>query len=483
MPRRRLARARALAMLMIITLALAGCASSISGTGKPGIAANATLPVVGDGGTAFDQLVKNSISDVLDFWQQSYPEVSGGKSFPSLQGKFYSVDGFHVTTAAKENGCIAKQATSVIDNAFYCRLDDSVAWDRDPQHLVPALGSKYGSFLVTMVFAHEFGHVVQQRLGIFDQDRATIFDESQADCASGAFTAWALQSKAPHFRPTTDTLNQALFGYLQVRDSTPESSADVSHGNGFDRLTAVSDGITHGIAYCYRSDWTSRQFTERPFTTDSDYTSGGNESLDEVLNAGDPKSGGGGLQPNLNTFWKSAAQSIGKTFTDVKIAKADHPKCGGSDSAGEFGYCPDDNTVYYSAAFAKAAYYSQSELQVDRTTGDVSVVENQPGDYALGTLFVYGWGLAVRHQLFNRSLDDKDALIAAGCYAGAYSKSINVDATTSKGFVLSPPDMDEATSAVFTLVSQDKAFGARGTSNLDRIGSFNKGYFGGLSAC
>lgn len=466
---------RAVAVIAVALL-LAGCTRAVAGTGSlPALAPNAQLAVVGTNHGTFDQLVENSISDVTTFWKSQYPTISNGDPFPALTGKLYSVDGDQVTASDKQNACLTKQPKGIVDNAFYCQLDDSVAWDRDTSHLVPVLAAKYGRFLATMVFAHEFGHAVQERLGIFKEDRPTISIETQADCAAGAFTAWAMNMRAPHFRPTTNELNSALIGYLQVRDSTPETSADISHGDGFDRLSAVSDGIDHGVTYCFSSDWINRQFTERPYTSDSDYTSGGNEPLSQVTD-----STLGGLAPSLNAFWKSAAQSIHKPWTDVKFVKANRPKCQ-VDANAEFAYCPNGNTVYYSDSFAHDAYYSMSGLRIDRTTADVSIVSDQPGDYALGTMFVYAWGMAVRHQLFGRTLDDKAALLAAGCYAGAYSKSINDP--NAQGFALSPPDMDEATNAVFTLVSSDRAFGGRGTSALDRINSFNKGYFGGLSAC
>jgi hypothetical protein len=114
----------------------------------------------------------------------------------------------------------------------------------------------------------------------------------------------------------------------------------------------------------------------------------------------------------------------------------------------------------------------------------VSVVENQPADYALGTLFVIGWGMAVERQLFGRSTTDQAGLLSAICYSGAYSKSINKDApATGQAFVLSPPDLDEATSAMLNLVGLDQAYGARGTTGLERIQNFVKGYNGGLSVC
>ncbi len=184
-------RSRALGALAVAALALTGCTAVISGHNQqPPPAPNANLPVVGDSRGSFDQTVKNAISDVESFWRMSYPLVSGGRPMPELKGKLYSVDGAHPSAEAKQNGCLRKAGVDIIvDNAFYCEIDDSVAWDRNAQHLVPALGAKYGPLLTAMVFAHEFGHVTQQRLGLFNQQVATIVHESQADCAAGAFVA------------------------------------------------------------------------------------------------------------------------------------------------------------------------------------------------------------------------------------------------------------------------------------------------------
>jgi hypothetical protein len=43
--------------------------------------------------------------------------------------------------------------------------------------------------------------------------------------------------------------------------------------------------------------------------------------------------------------------------------------------------------------------------------------------------------------------------------------------------------MDEATSAMLNLVGEDRSFGARGTTGLQRVQAFVKGYQGGLSVC
>jgi predicted metalloprotease len=475
-----------LTMSVLAGLTLSGCTATVAGRYvPPPTAPNSTLSVVGDSGDTFDQTVKNSLDDVFRFWRRVYPSVSGGKQLPALKGKLYSVDGAHPSAAAKQNECISKAgANAVVDNAFYCELDDSIAWDRNSQHLVPALGARYGALLVAMVFAHEFGHAVQERLGLFNEDVPQIVHESQADCASGAFTATVMQNGAPHLRATPADLDRALIGYLNVRDDTPTDQKQISHGDGFDRIAAVADGFEHGVTECYKPDWAKRTFTERPFATSQDQQSQGNEPFEQVIDPrpfdkNDPSKGGGGLQPDLNRFWTAAAKSINKKWAGVKIAQADHPKCG--DTSSEFGYCPDDNTVYFNVDFAKQAYDSMSVLSIDQQTADVTVEHNQPGDFALGELFSYGWGLAVRHQLFDRSLDDAAALLAASCYTGAYAKDINV--AQGRDFSLSPPDMDEATNAVLSLVGLDEAYGSRGTTGLDRVLSFVKGYTGGLSGC
>jgi predicted metalloprotease len=484
---------RTAAVVGLATLVLGACSSIVDGSPSLRTAPNANLAVAGDSGDQFDTTVKNALSDVIAYWKINYPGVSGGRPLPPIKGGFFSIDGAQVVQtgrvsgSAATEGCVAKQPDFIIDNAAFCSIDDSIVWDRNPLHLIGVLADKYGPLLIALAFAHEFGHALQSRLGILQQNLPVIDTESQADCAAGAFLQNIKANKAPHFRATSEQIDGALNGYLEVRDTTPSSPADISHGNGFDRLSAIDDGLVHGPTFCYSKTYFERQFTERPFVTDGSFNvTPGNESLEQVLDPNPSQSngsGGGGLQPDLNRFWTDRARSIGKSWQDVKIAQAPHPKCGAS-PASEFGYCPDDNTVYYSQRLAAQAYNSLTERQVDRETKNVSLQDNQPADFALGTLFAMGWGMAVRHQLFGRSSDGPDALLSAACYVGAYSKDINLEnGDATHPFVLSPPDMDEATSAMLNLVGLDTAYGARGTTGLQRIQSFVTGYQGGLTVC
>jgi predicted metalloprotease len=442
---------------------------------------DANLPVVNDGHTEFDRIMKNAIADVEAFWRKTYPSVSNGRAFPRLKGHIYSVDGAKVTPAVKRNACIKQDPSSVVDNAFYCLADDSIAYDRNPTHLVAQLAAKYGEFMIAAVIAHEFGHAIQQRLGIFHMSPSppTIATETQADCAAGSFIAAVQQQQAPHFHLSGVGLDRTLLGYLQVRDPPPVSLSQISHGNGFDRLSAMSDGISKGAGTCYARGFFDRRFTERPFTSDADYLQHGNLPFQQIV---DPQAPGGGvLAAGLNAFWKRAATRAGKPWTDVAALQAPHPACQPSGPS-EFNYCGSDNKVYFSDPFARSAYFSLPDKRIDKTTGAVTLIDNAPADYALGTLFVYGWGMAVRKELFNASTDDHAAVLAAGCYSGAFTAALN-SSTPPSTFQLSPPDMDEATAAVIKLVPLDRAYGSHGTSALERIQAFTKGYFGGLDGC
>lgn len=455
-------------------LELSGCARLIDG--RP---VTPPVHVVGAAGSGFDLEAEQSLADVMAFWRQTYPKIARGASLPPLRGKLYSVDGDtvvhteQVPSYATANRCLEQRPGFIVDNAAYCRLDDSIIWDRAPDHLVPVLARAYGPALTALVFAHEFGHAIQHRLGL-DKVAPKVIDlESQADCAAGAFAAYALAGRTKYVTVTPQSLDRALEGYFQVRDSTPDSSESISHGNGFDRLNAIQNGIANGAKYCFAKDYYQHlTYTERGYVTDQDYLQGGNLPLTELVKPSV-------LPQDLNRFWTAAGRTIDKTFHPVQLKQAAGPECGSSMT---FGYCAQDNTVYYTAGFARRAYYSITEADINKVTAVVRLVRHQPGDYALGQLIAMAWGMSARHQFFDLSTDDAAGLLAATCYSGAYAENIN-RATGDKQhpYVLSPPDMDEATSAVLGLV--DGAFGARGTTGLQRIRAFVKGYNGGLHAC
>ena len=489
----RLVAAAAVAPLV---LALSACDPSLprpkstsSASGQGDFQSNAAVSVVNDGRTRFDQEVKNAVADLQAFWRTNYPRVSGGRPYPELRGGIYSVDGSKVSSrlsaALARNACLRQDPKAAVNNAFYCTADDSVVYDRSAEHLVAQLGEKYGSFMITAVVAHEWGHAIQQRLGIFESGAGgspppTIVTETQADCAAGAFIGAAQKGQTTHVSVNQQELERTLLGYLQVRDPPPVSYRQISHGNGFDRLSAMADGIANGVTFCFGEEFAQREFTERPFTTEADYLQRGNLPYDQIIDPTPDSPEQSSLQSILNSFWTEAAASVDKPWNDVQVQQTSDPNCPGVQTS-EFDYCPSGNFVYFSDEFARQAYNSLPDKRVDRSTGELTLIDDAPADYSLGMLFVYGWSMAVRAQLFRAPVEGKDALLAASCYSGAFTATLNTG--QSEGFQLSPPDMDEATSAVIKLVPSPKAYGAQETTALQRIQQFTRGYFGGLPAC
>lgn len=311
------------ALLAAAALALAGCTVTVSGHASLAAVPKATLPVVGDSGGDFDQLVKNALTDILTFWRKVYPSVSGGQPLPELRGKLYSVAPPNFDTAVKAEACIRNQGPATItNNAEYCPADDSILWDRNPQHIVPILPAEYGPLVVALVFAHEFGHAVQARLEQYRHPRTPadkVHKETQADCASGAFAATVTQGRASHVRATPADFERAQLGYLAVRDQRPLDERGISHGDGFDRLAAFSTGFSSGVTACYAASWDDRFITERAYAPgEPEQSNGGNTPLDDVI-AED-----GALRQDLNDAWQSGFQTPRQTV-DGREARSGRP--------------------------------------------------------------------------------------------------------------------------------------------------------------
>lgn len=481
-----------LAGLLALLLVPTGCTSG--GSHGSGPVPDSTLQV--DGGTSdhLDTVVRNALADVMTFWQQQYPAISDGKELPPLSGGLHSVDATDVVTTHKVPGkagevaCIKPNPDFIIDNAAYCAQDDSIEWDRAGNHLINVLAGEYGDLLTALVFAHEFSHSIQspKRLNV-GADQPVTERESQADCSAGAFIAAAADGQAAHFHPSAQDIDRALTGFLLLSDTTPTSRHEITHGNGFDRISAFLNGFQNGADYCFAPSYYDRtEFTILPWGNAADLGNNGNEPLDKVLNPNDPLShkedAGGGLLYDLNNrFWRDTAKAMHKPWADVVIKQSDRVPCAPTT---EFGYCPDDNTVYYNRTYADALYQSLTVRQVDPQTAAVTLLRRQPADFALGTMLAVGWATAARHQFDGDDGAGRDDLLGAVCLAGAYAKDVNrTDRSPGHEFILSPPDMDEATFAVLDLVNQDAAFGARDTTGLQRVESFIGGYWGGVNSC
>jgi predicted metalloprotease len=411
-----------------------------------------TVKIDGDASAAVNKLAIKSIADLQAYWTDEYPNLYGKKYKPVKGGLFASTPD---STAGPE---CANSYSDVQGNAFYCKLDDSVAWDA--KELLPDLQKKYGDFVIPVVLAHEWGHAVQQRSGFFSANKLTVSSELQSDCFAGAFSKHAQKTK--EFKVTAADLDSALAGFLDLRDTPGTSSQDASaHGSGFDRVTAFQDGFDSGLKKCKSYEDGKPVVLELPFNDEGDAARGGDADYDTIVNK---------VPYDIEDYWTQVFPKIsnGKAWAPLKdyvpFDPSNAPTCGG-DSTADFSlfYCVPEDYIGFDNVTTMPDVYRQG------------------GDYAVTTLLATQWGLAVLARLDDKS-DAKVSTLRGDCFAGAYTASVaRHDRAKTSSFTLSPGDLDEGIKAL--LVFRGDGDVNRQGAGYGRVEAFRKGVFDGVAPC
>lgn len=450
-----LRRATAALLAGTVGLGLAGCVQVVAGTplaAQSVTTGGADISILrGTDGGRIDQLAAAAITDVQDYWRQTF-QPAFGKPWRDVRG-FYSVD--TTDSSAKPPPC-TEQASDVEGNAFYCQASDTIAYDRAA--LLPVLVEKFGEAGVVVVLAHEIGHAVHNRLGIdinaqrrSPQLYPTIVVEAMADCFAGSFLRWVADGKAAHLRVNTDQLDSALGSLVNFRDPVGTSAGDRgAHGNAFDRVSSFQDGFQQGPKPCSELTAETRQFTLREFTNRDDLARGGNLPLPDLIKQ---------ISGDLDAFFAKLVQAKGGTWTGPQMEP--NPDCSGDQ--GPVAFCPGDRSV-----------------GLDEGDRDLARL-HQIGDYATGTLLASRYGLAALVAL-GKSADGEKAGRAGLCLAGAYTGDL---LGRSKGFGLSPGDLDEAVILLlrYDYTVRDADGRPAGGSGFDRVGLFRSGTLDGADSC
>ncbi|KAA0100058.1 peptidase [Mycolicibacterium sp. P1-18] len=411
-----------------------------------------SVTIEGDASTPVNKLAIEAIADLQKFWADKYPKLYD-QDYKPVDGGLYAL-----TPDSESGPACASSYDDVAGNAFYCKLDDSVAWDSTG--LLPDLQKKYGDFVIPIVLAHEFGHAVQQRSGFFDQNDMTVSSELQADCFAGGWSRHAADEKV--FTVDGAGLDKALAGILDLRDSPGTNVQDPSaHGSGFDRVSAFQDGFDNGVEKCkgYRDGEPIP--LELPFNDAADEASGGEAPYDTIAN---------GVPYDLEDYWSQVFPELtdGQAWTPLAPQQAfdpsSPPDCGGQSAEGyALFYCVPDDYVGWDNADAMPAIYTEG------------------GDYAFATLLATQWGLAALNRLGDDS-DEMTSTARGDCLAGAYTASVilyNREATSS--FHISPGDLDEGIKAL--LLFRGGGDVERQGAGFDRTRAYREGVIDGAQAC
>lgn len=403
-----------------------------------------------DGGED-DKLATAAIADVQTYWAE-HLQADFGQQFEPVK----SLLSYDAQSDTEETGC---GSVKKLVNAFYCPVDDSVAWDRGV--LLPMLRQRFGPMSVVVVLAHEFGHAVQYRLGDkagITKSTPTVVKEQQADCFAGGYFRWVAEDKSKFYRvSTSEGLNQVMASMFLIRDQAGTSAADRgAHGTAFDRTYAFQAGFEKGPKECaaMNNENVKARLTERPF------------------DKGDKGKGDAKFNEQAVELLK---KSLDEAFKGAGVAAPEITDGGSCQTTPPASYCPGDNTV--SIDLAKLSQLAQP---IDREAEMKGEDPGGMGDFAAFSEVASRYALGIQKGV-GASIDNANAGLRTACLVGAWAAFTNRPGDLR----LSAGDLDEAIADLLqpeSLVSAD-VNGKRPDSGFDRVESLRKGYLEGSSVC
>jgi predicted metalloprotease len=472
---------RAPALLLAGLLVLSACASSSRQQAK-GSDASASSAAKAPEKQTFgpdddDTIIKRAIDDVQSFYEAEFPKLYGGSFTAISGGEFpYGPD----DPPPECGGAGLANYQDVQRNAFYCPPSDFVAWDT--VNLTNDLLDSFGEFSLAIVVAHELGHAIQARHGILaGNEFPTFVTEQQADCFAGSYTKHVLDGGSKAFDKDSVDLDNALGGFLAIRDPVGTDSVNdtAAHGSAFQRINAFEDGLQGGTAKCKTYEDESFDFVPEVFDPGSlDESRAGNLPFREV----EPL-----VIANLEGFWTAAFADINKRWTTARTNPFDPVK----------GVTCDNDTIKGDDAVGLAFYCSADDtLNWDEKTL-MPHVHDKIGDLAEAVIIANEYSQRAQ-KLAGLATGGTDAVLQADCFTGVWvattkTGEINNTLPDTAQVQLSPGDLDEAVSAFLQFPKITKAIdpSAAAATSFQHLDAFRNGFFttfngdlaAGLSSC
>ena len=235
-------------VLLVVFFLVSQCAgvgpqlSGDSGNGQQGTQAVDDQCRTGeDANRSEDCAIDLLTNSIQNYWGKAYPQQTGRAYTPTQTVKFQG---------STSSGC--GQAGSAM-GPFYCPNDRFVYLDSTffDQMLRGELGAQGGPFAIGYVLAHEYGHYLEDQLGILGRMRTqkgprsdAVRVELMADCLAGIW--------AGNAQKTTDAAGTAIISDLTQDDI--KRAIDAAQAVGDDRIQRRSSGRvnpeqwTHGSA-------------------------------------------------------------------------------------------------------------------------------------------------------------------------------------------------------------------------------------------
>jgi predicted metalloprotease len=213
---------------------LGGASQGFTGAEDPSLAPSAAEGPVACT-TETEQIVCGAVDDVSLYWVDEYPQVWGG-AYRDTQTAFFS--------GATSTGCGDASAQM---GPFYCPADELVYFDLDFLTQLQQQFGATGDLAAQYIVAHEYGHHVQNVLGVSSEvsrlqqqnpgaaNQYSVALELQADCFAGA---WARNADERGLLEQGE-ISEALNAAAAVGDDRIQSQAG---------MRVDPDSFTHGTS-------------------------------------------------------------------------------------------------------------------------------------------------------------------------------------------------------------------------------------------
>lgn len=238
-------------VIVILYVVITQC----TGGGGGDAAAPNTCESGADANKSEDCAIDLFTNSVQDYWSRAYPREEKREYEPTRTVRFEGSTNSRCGQASSEMG------------PFYCPNDRLVYLDTTffDDMLEGQLGAKGGTFSIGYVIAHEYGHYVEDQLGVLGKVRTqkgpksdAVRVELMADCLAGAWAKGAQETKDADGRTiiadlTQDDIQRAVDAAQAVGDdriqkrTTGQVDTDsFTHGSARQRVRWFNQGMAQG---------------------------------------------------------------------------------------------------------------------------------------------------------------------------------------------------------------------------------------------